>query len=200
MGAPDEYFNYRGQMLQMVARLQPGYIRHYVGRLLAVRTSPNGVFGFKAHWNHFKLVIDGELLAFFPGLRYIYIERTDRLSQAVSYARAKQTRQWVSGTRIRRTPDYDPKLIQVCLTRIQEEHEKWNTLFRRHGVQPIRVKCESLVENPQTIVDDILRQFGLVRDPSQHVDVPPTERQSDPINQDWIERFRREGGDRGQGL
>src|SRR5262249_5887973 len=88
MGAPAEYFNYQGFMLQMVARLRPANIFHYVRQLLAIRTSPNGVFGANVHWNHFWFMQQAEIVPLLPRVRFIYIARADRLAQAVSYALA----------------------------------------------------------------------------------------------------------------
>ena len=82
MGAPGEYFNYQGMMLLMAARLRPNNLVEYLRRLFMLRTSANGVFGFKAQWDQFQLVINGGLLGLLHRLRFIYLERTDRLAQA----------------------------------------------------------------------------------------------------------------------
>src|SRR5215470_19312850 len=71
MGAPAEYFNYQGAMLRMVTRLRPNDLAEYLEQLFAIRTSPNGVFGFKAQWDQFRLVINGGLLRLMPGLSYL---------------------------------------------------------------------------------------------------------------------------------
>src|SRR5262249_16852729 len=96
MGAPLEYFNYHSHMLQMSAWLRAGGLGQYVSRLVACRPSPNGLFGFHSHWHQFVFVRLAQLLRLFPHLRFIYIERKDRLAQAVSYAKALQARQWAS--------------------------------------------------------------------------------------------------------
>src|SRR5262249_41256156 len=75
MGAPAEYFNYQGFMLQMVARLRSVNIFHYVRQLFAIRTSPNGVFGAKVHFNHFRFMAEAEIQPLFPQLRVVYIAR-----------------------------------------------------------------------------------------------------------------------------
>src|SRR5215470_11441615 len=58
MGAPAEYFNPRASMMQMAGRLGARHAREYVRLLKERRTSPNGVFGFKAHWQHFRFMAD----------------------------------------------------------------------------------------------------------------------------------------------
>lgn len=195
MGAPLEYFNARAQLLQMAARLQPTHLGQYFNQLLSLRTSPNGVFGFKAHWNQFQLVVDSGSLPLFSRLRFIYIERRDRLAQAVSYAKAEQTRQFVAGASPRRAPVYDYRQIRFRLRRLDRDIKEWRALFNRNRVEPIEVAYESLVESPQAVTDDILRHFGFTRDPALQLKLPPVERQADAVNQEWIERFRRESSD-----
>ena len=56
MGAPMEYFNFHTLMLQMAVRLGVTSLADYVQRLLRVRTSPNGVFGYKAHFDHLQFM------------------------------------------------------------------------------------------------------------------------------------------------
>src|SRR5215470_15256953 len=94
MGAPAEYFDPQFSMLPMASRLRARSTGEYVKLLKERRTSPNGVFGFKAFWRHFRFMADFDLLGFFPRLRFVHIERQDRLAQAVSLAKAEALRQW----------------------------------------------------------------------------------------------------------
>lgn len=196
MGAPSEYFNYQGTMLRMTARLRPGNLFEYVERLFAVRTSPNGVFGFKAHWDQFRIVVNGGLLRFFPALRCIYVERADKVAQAVSYVRAEQTGQWVSWRPARGVPAYDHAGIGSALRRIEQEAARWQAMFARHGIEPMRISYEALATDRRAVTDEILRRFGLARDPSLRIELRRMERQSDAMNREWIERFHRESQDR----
>ncbi len=197
MGAPTEYFNYEGPMLRMVARLRPRNLAEYAVQLLQLRTSPNGVFGFKAHWDQFQLVRNGGLLGFFPGLRFIHIERTDRLAQAVSMVRAQQTGQWESSVTQKFEPTYDPARIRYWLRRIDEEAAAWQALLRHRRVQPITIAYDALAADPDGAVDGILQRFRLTRAAPPPVQLPEMRRQSDSLNREWIERFRRENPDLG---
>lgn len=192
MGAPAEYFNYHGMLLRMAARLQPRTLYHYLKLLLALRTSPNGVFGFHAHWEHFQFLAHARMLPNLPGLRFIHIERLDRLAQAVSMAKAEQTGQWSARSDSRRQPVYRAEHIRSCLARIERWNRSWNTLFERWGISPVRVTYESLVADPTAVIDGVLTAFGLVRDPARRIDIPAPLRQSDAVNAEWIARFRRE--------
>ena len=72
-------------------------------------TTPNGVFGAKIMWPYMAGLVDGlstiparsgtaapdDLLAeTFPGLRYVWLRRMDKVRQAVSLWRAIQTWHW----------------------------------------------------------------------------------------------------------
>ncbi len=193
MGAPAEYFNYEGHMLRMAARLQPQNLLEYVQRLFALRTSPNGVFGFKAHWDQFHIVRAGRLLTLFPGLRYVHLERTDRVAQAVSLAKAEQTGMWGSRRQAPiATPVYRPRLIRHWMDRIEQDNGRWLAFFRRLGIHPVAVTYESLAADPDAATVEVLRSFGFAPDPAARIDLRQTVRQADSINRDWIERFRRD--------
>lgn len=189
MGAPLEYFNPRCEMLQMAGRLGAQHIREYVQRLFAIRTSPNGVFGFKAG---IEIVVRTGVLPLFPDLRCIRITRSDRLAQAVSYAIAEQTDQWSSLGAPMRTPTYDAEHIRRCLARIERGALQIGDLLSSNGLTPMEIRYEDFAADPRAAVDDILRRFGITRDPARELAVPMTERQSGPLNLEWMERFGRE--------
>src|SRR5262249_9503364 len=192
MGAPAEYFNYQGAMLRMVTRLRPNDLAEYLEQLFAIRTSPNGVFGFKAQWGQFRLVINGALLRLMPRPRYRYRRPGDRVAQAVSFARAEQTGQWVSWRPSRREPTYNYGSIRRSLDKIEREAGWWEAMFARQGIEPIRVSYEALAGDPQAVTDGILARFDLTRDPGPRLESRPMERQSDAVNREWIERFHRD--------
>lgn len=192
MGAPDEYFSYQSALLKMAARLQVTTLRDYMARLLALRTSPNGVFGFHAQWDAFFFMMNAGFVTRFPGLRYVYIERRDRVAQAVSHARAVQTAQWTSLHAAIDRPVYDRERIEKSLRRIEHEVRQWNRAFLRLKVEPMRVTYESLSADPNAVVEAVMRRFGIDPDPAQALRLPPTQKQSDALNAEWIERFRRE--------
>src|SRR5215831_8187977 len=54
MGAPWEYLNFENEMRAMWGRLGAKGPADYLAKLLAHRTSSNGVFGMKAHFHHFE--------------------------------------------------------------------------------------------------------------------------------------------------
>lgn len=82
--------------------------RRHLAAALREGTTPNGVFGAKLMWGYFNDFLalmrgvprfaglgDGSLLnAAFPGLRLVFVSRSDKVRQAVSLWRALQTLVW----------------------------------------------------------------------------------------------------------
>ena len=68
-------------MAQMIRRFGVHSPADYLQRLLEVRTSPNGVFGFKAHWPQFQFAALAGLMDWFPGARWILRRRTNAAPQ-----------------------------------------------------------------------------------------------------------------------
>jgi LPS sulfotransferase NodH len=111
-GCPDEYF-YSAFYPRLFARYGADSFESYVPRVLETTTSENGVFGAKMMASYFfhqfaaevrQLPIAGEpgrttaelLARAFPGLRYIWLTRRDKVRQAISHLRAAQTGVWHS--------------------------------------------------------------------------------------------------------
>ena len=73
-GAPHEYFHENKHMPQIISRWKPRSFNDYLSNLLRFRTSSNGVFGFKAHFDQFKYLSENTTLDdTFPDLKYIRI-------------------------------------------------------------------------------------------------------------------------------
>ena len=82
----------------MAERLRAVSPEDYFEKLLARRTSRNGVFGMKAHFHHFEPALIGARQCSNGWRRstYVLLHRRDRLAQAVSMVRAMQTNIWTS--------------------------------------------------------------------------------------------------------
>ena len=72
-------------------------IHKYFKSCFRWRTSKNGVFGMKTHWNHFEYFLkSGILHYYFPNTKFVFLRRQDLLGQAISLELANQTGQWTS--------------------------------------------------------------------------------------------------------
>ena len=195
LGAPWEYLNFYNEMPLMMARLKPTSPEDYIDKLLACRTSSNGVFGVKAHFHDFSTALERykglpERLA---PISYIYIDRRDKLAQAVSMAKAHQSESWTSLAKPNREAlRYSKQEIARCFEEANRQGRSWRRWFRDHGIAPALIDYEDLVADPTTVVRNVVEMLGVGGDTPDKVLVPKIEKQSDDMNADWIDRYRRE--------
>jgi LPS sulfotransferase NodH/2-polyprenyl-3-methyl-5-hydroxy-6-metoxy-1,4-benzoquinol methylase len=197
LGTPSEVFNSATNELQtLMARFKAYSAADYIAKLLARRTSRNGIFGIKAHFHQFEAFLKKypALLEALAPVTYIYIDRRDKVAQAVSMAKALQTDQWSSQWRGRPDPvlRYDRGLIEKSLKEVELQDARWLQWFETHDIAPFRVTYEDLIADPAGIVRGIVELLGVRNDEPDVVRVPTVEKQSDDTNQEWIERFARE--------
>ncbi len=178
-------------------------------RVLTNGTTPNGVFASKVKWPNMRYF--GEMLGalrdqgsfslhehlggLFPHLRYVWITRRNKVRQAVSLVKARQSAQWkaMSAQPERSdTADYNFHVIDVALGRIMHEECAWEEYFTHAGVTPFTVVYEDLVRNcastVRRLVDDL--EIGL---PKEYVfPLPRLHKQADAVSEEWVERYHRD--------
>jgi LPS sulfotransferase NodH/SAM-dependent methyltransferase len=196
LGAPSEVLNPTSEMRVLMNRFKASSPADYIAKLLARRTSRNGVFGMKAHFHHFEAFQKEypALLEVLSPTTYIYISRQDRIAQAVSMAKALQTDAWTS--RMEEGPKpvvvYDREMIAHCLVDIEQQDITWRRWFETHNVTPFQVTYDDLTADAEGVVRSIVEFLGVQDDERDEVNVPPAKKQADETNQEWIERFERE--------
>ena len=190
-GAPAEYFD-ETLMTSFRRRWGVSTSAGYLEALLARKTGPNGVFGFKAHF--FQLVEafpDDELERAFPSLRYVFIARRDRLRQAISWARAIQTGKWASDHQVAEHNGISFRRQQIdrLLEGIAERECRWEARFAASGVEPLRITYEELVAAPAQTVRSVLRHIGVESPDSIELSPPSLGRQADEATEEWVNRY-----------
>jgi LPS sulfotransferase NodH len=202
LGAPAEYVNIGdGRQLRdvMMSRLQAASAEDYLEKLLACRTSRNGMFGMKAHFHHFE-----SALSWYPSMTtvlspvtYIYINRRDKLAQAVSMAKAMQTDAWTSMDSV---PEiilrYDETLITQCLEEIKRQRFGWLRWFEINSITPFIVNYEDLVTDKAGVIRRVVELLDVPDDEPEEVRLPAIRKQGDGTNMEWAARFRRDEGSR----
>ena len=171
----------------------PGSVDAYLDHLVRRRTSPNGVFATKLHWNQYEAMTRAGLSidAFAQPVSWVYVVRRDQLAQAVSLARARQSGQWSSAQVVRRRRPYEPffdgAAISKALSEVDAWAAGWDKFFARSAVTPILVAYEDLAADYPGTMARLFDELGLdaAVDPT-----PPFEKQADAISADWIERYR----------
>jgi trehalose 2-sulfotransferase len=201
LGAPAEYLNIAGsRMLRdvMMDRLRANSPEDYFAKLLACRTSRNGVFGMKVHFHHFEAAMSWypSMLNLLSPVTYIYLNRKDRLSQAVSMTKALQTDVWSSlESDAKRTPQYNEAFIVQCLREIQQQNLSWLQWFETNSVAPFVVYYEDVVADTASVVRKIIDLLGAANEEPDRTHVPFIEKLGDEVNVEWRERFERSAPD-----
>jgi len=195
LGVPREYLNVAGRWGRL-DRDRPTDLQALLGRALQAGATPNGIYGLKAHADHFAAiaaVVDP--LRLLPNLKLVRIRRQDILAQAISWVRAQQTRQFLATDLQKHAPTYDAAAIRRLLGELIQQNAAWERLFATIGCVPLEVEYESLLATPQREVDRVAHLMG-VRVPvplaPQHVEVTI---QRDQLNSGWRSRFLAETGD-----
>jgi LPS sulfotransferase NodH len=103
------------------------------------RTSPNGVFGSKLFTRDIQEVFKRKesALGLIRTDYLINLRRRDHIQQAVSYARAMQSRVWIDGgAPAAAKPHYDFDLILSCRQLIERQEASWGDIAERTGAPP----------------------------------------------------------------
>jgi LPS sulfotransferase NodH len=170
------------------------------------------VFGAKIMWPYMAGLADGlstiprndpgmppaEMLdRTFPGLRYVWLRRMDKVRQAVSLWRAIQTWQWRTDARAKRgdTPGesqlrYSFEAIDHLRRRLIAFDRAWEIYFEGAGIAALTLTYEDFVEDMHRTVARTLDHIGIRYPTDARYGVPGTARQADELSERWIGAFR----------
>lgn len=219
LGCPLEYLH-RGFRPAIAARWDAPDLDAYAAALHRHRTEPNGVLSIKLFWQDVEDVAHehapqrfpppgttpaavtpaqdyrdlGALVAdLLPHPEFVYLERRDRVRQAVSAMVAEQTGVWRSIPGVGRQQavgvaayDYDRILRLIALADYSQEH--WRAFFAANGVEPYRVTYEELVDDFERVMSGLFARLGSAAAP------PPRRmrRQADRTTEAMVLRFLRD--------
>jgi LPS sulfotransferase NodH len=195
----------------------------YAARLSQTRATPNGVFGAKLLYRQLlhleslarqepelaELPLAEILDRLFPNLHLIWVTREDKVRQAISWFKARQTGIWgqdqgQSALKLGRAwrlgdeplqPgelafDYDG--IAALLRQAEAEDAAIGQFFTMSGVEPFRVVYEEFTPRPryeETILA-LLRWLGVTPPPDLTLPNPRTIKLADDRTDEWVARFR----------
>lgn len=134
--------------------------------------------------------------AFGPCL-FLHLPRQDKLAEAISLIRARQTGLWhrsADGSERERTAPpqpavYDEEQIAETLAQLESFDAGWNTWFAAEAIEPLRLSYEALAADPQAELARILH--ALAENPAIAASAAPaTSRLADAESADWAARFR----------
>ncbi|MGH2618135.1 MAG: Stf0 family sulfotransferase [Thermomicrobiales bacterium] len=164
--------------------------------IMARRTTPNGRFGFKAHWPQFSrsLEEDVELLEILDIQDWLRITRTDKVSQAISLVIARQTKSWISFHEEKQEPTYDFEAIATAVRGLKKQEAAWDAFFTGRNITPHVVVYEAMLADPGQTVADVCTSLDV---PVPAVlPEPGTAQQATARNIEWRERYIEESRNR----
>ena len=180
LGAPYEYCN-PVNLSRWKELLGTRSAEETLRELMAHRTSANGVFSIKLHYDHLSELggLDSAL-ALFPDPHVVHIYRADILRQAISYSAALQTGEWIDGMPGNgRTAEYNHSEIAECLQRVATHNALWRLELKERGLPFMDVEFAVLLADTPGILHRIAALVDVTLDPGSLVETPPTKPQSD---------------------
>lgn len=209
LGTPTEYFNIEASVVPLRRRWGSASPEDFVRDLYRFRTSADGVFGAKLHWQQVEelrtdlgldrapnrgLMPEHQVLdGLFPGARYLYVHRADDERQAVSYWLAERTRQWSvhhgEEPPPAPLPDYDFAGIDEIRRKIEHGDACWARYFADSGIHPLRVTYEELADAYADVVARVAGELGVALGPGD-VAAPRLRRQANGYSKQILDRYR----------
>lgn len=172
--------------------LTPDSVRDYLLRVAVEHTGPSGTLCWKTMWISYRdvMLVRGLDVGVWnlPAV-WIRIRRLDRVRQAVSFAKALQTKQWLASQPACGEPTYDRELIARCEAMIASQESAWDGYFASRAITPIEVTYESLTTAHHSVIKDLLVSLG---HPNVESPPPQLQRQADQLSDDWAHRYLRE--------
>lgn len=207
-GVPEEYYwhQFHDDYLGHWGNPEFADFGGFLAQTLRVGTTANGVFGAKLHWAELGeletslrslpgtggLATIDLLRRYFPDPKFVYLYRSDKVRQAISWYRAGATAGWyqVRGEAKRKVapkPDWDRVLLLERTLRADEE--SWQRFFTAAGVTPVRLRYEDLVTDYSASVDRVLTGLGMRPPKGFTHPAPRLEKQRDGTTEEWVQRY-----------
>lgn len=219
-GVPESYFR-RQSIAGLADELgvahdgdlqSPDFSRRYLDAVIAAGRGRSETFGLRLMFENLD-ELSARLDGVFPGLKtmperlerafgpllYIHLSREDKVAQAISLLKARQTGLWhvaADGSEMERTAPhrdaaYDVEAIAATVDQLTRHDEGWREWFSKHGIDPLSLTYNGLSRDPKAGLRSVLDALGL--DPSRADGVAPqTSKLSDRQSEDWAARFRAE--------
>lgn len=187
-GVPFEYFHKRHWKEWRLERGKPSSSEEalYLS-LIKHRTTPNGLFSFKAHWDQFAFFSSLGLEHYARSAKFIRIRRKDMLAQAVSLAIAKQTGAWSYDQTIRKQPRYSFEAVKSAMLYLSRESFKWTAYLASNCIQSYDIWYEDICENQYSAMWQLCNFMGI----EWRTGLSESTRiQRTAINLEWMEAYR----------
>ena len=162
------------EMLHQLSKTRPS--RDVLQNVIAEREQVEGLFSDKIMYHQIDAVSDmldpgndDRERAFhtaFQGATWVYIERIDIFSQAVSMMMAERTSLWNSwdGENVEKYNDYVPYdrvALRNYFVYFSEERQRWKNFFDRFQISPHRITYEEAVDRFENYLLPLFRECNI---------------------------------------
>jgi LPS sulfotransferase NodH len=173
-------------------RLGNCQLAEYWAQVMNLRTSENGVFGYKMFIGNYEQILKSnhDFLSNISPDYVIYFTREDKLAQAVSYAKAIQTKKWFAHSKQHSDPVYSFDAIRAQIESIAHQERAWEKIFVLTGTEPLRVGYSDLLAREGDIMEQIAKYLGIDHDGQPVIDMEPMGIQRDQLSDEWMERYK----------
>jgi len=204
-GNPDEYF---GPM--HVARWQEKWQAHsereYLEKVMQEGLGNNGVWGVKVmrlYWRNLIAQLQSvngglhkseiELLNMrFPGLRFIWITRRNKVRQAISWMKFVQGMAWIwedDKPQVITGLKFQPAVITEFITQTAIHEAAWLSFFQQSDVQPYIVVYEDFVNAYEETAREILDYLGISYPCPLVFCQRRMQKQADVMTEQWVQKY-----------
>lgn len=164
----------------------------FFGEIIRKCSTANGAFGMKIFPNQIFVTNERYGRDFIRHClsehetALVFLRRRDTLRQAISFARARQTRAFAAHHGAKAEPRYDFEQIARCFFYIRESYNFWQTYLELLRVPFTEFAYEDLAGDPHPFIAHIAEHLG--------VSAPATAEtrmvvQRDGLTEEWIARF-----------
>jgi LPS sulfotransferase NodH len=169
------------------------YSSDHIRKLIERYTTPNGVFGTKAHFLQVINFVGLDCLErLYPTpLKYISLRRRDFTRQGISLARAVQTNSYNSDMQPVKTPVYNFHQILQCIREVRVDAKGWETYFHQRRIEPFRILYEDFVVEQKGTLKRIFDFLEITLPADFQMPKMRLKRQADMLTDVWVEKFNR---------
>ncbi len=204
LGAPLEYLNFEPTGPFGAVHGSPEAQTALWQRVLARRTSPNGIFGLKAFPLQLELLgqhnppLLADTMRFFlagrSNSKVIQLRRRDRAAHAISLARASLKGVWRQEQESddQAEPAYSAAMVERAERELAVQEDAWTAMCRDLSITPLVLWYEDVVADPGRAIDAAADYLGVILDPQAAIEVPKIRQQSQQGAQAWKRRHASE--------
>ena len=193
LGDPREYFSpvhihEEGKLVQ--SKEDPVSFAHQ----LIADTPENEYFGFKLHYLQFfeNFLSRGvDLENAFPGIKIIFLRRSNIIQQAVSLWKAELTQVWVDGMDAQREPHYNFPEIRNRYFDLKIHDLMWESYLSSNKISFLNMIYEDLQGNEKKFFYNLLSFLGC-SDRFSELKKPDLKKQANEQSVQWGKRFGEE--------